>query len=73
VPWRLGLIYDLKTCLLILCTSDVPVFFLERTARGLLNILIEGEKPNTETTGQQGTNYSQFKKKRRRERKEEKK
>jgi hypothetical protein len=58
---------------LILCTSDVPVFFLERTARGLLNILIEGEKPNTETTGQQGTNYSQFKKKRRRERKEEKK
>jgi hypothetical protein len=41
-------------------------------ARGLPNILIKGEKSNTGTTDQQGTNYSQFKKKRR-ERKEEKK
>jgi hypothetical protein len=38
-------------------------FFFKRAARGLPNILIEGEKPNIGTTGQQGTNYSQFKKK----------
>ena len=47
--------------------------FFERTARGLPNILLEGEKPNTGTTGQQGTNYSQFKKKKESEKKRKKK
>jgi hypothetical protein len=48
---------------LLIFPVDIKVFFFEKTARGLPNILIEGEKPNTGTIGQQGTNYSQFKKK----------